>query len=412
MPGPTIIEIPDNAGTVAVIADLHLKSYFSQGSNPLQLHGLEDRLFKESVDALIVAGDLSDTFGPPLEDALAYLTRYAPADRIYVVPGNHDYYAGRLDDENRLRDLVHASGSSFAQKTELRHRSDRYLCATLWTDFDLLGDQEAAKNFARRFMRDFDMIFIEAPGHEWLDPDEVLPRHIVPITAEDTVTLHQEHRGWLEERLAAPHFAGNGRTFVVTHHGPHPSAAGPLDRLSPAFHSNLTEVLQRSDIDTWFFGHSHRRLSSIVAGTRIQNVSIGYPDEDHGDEEDDLAEVCIIAAAPDKQSSNEHRDLSTDRQALEQDFEYALRCRETYAPVLVDKLSPETRASLRQALSGCACPIVPEGDAYYATDVIVVLGRTLATSPPRASSQGARDKGLRCCANLVRLQRRTPVQAV
>lgn len=54
----------------------------------------------------------------------------------------------------------------------------------------------------------------------------------------------------------------------------------------------------------------------------------------------DLAEVCIIVAALDVQSSNELRDLPADRQALEQDFEYALRCRETYAPVLVDKLSP------------------------------------------------------------------------
>tara|TARA_R110000737_G_C14593371_1_gene487929 strand:- start:434 stop:1372 length:939 start_codon:yes stop_codon:yes gene_type:complete len=298
LPGPNIIEIPDNGGTVAVIADVHLKSYFWQGSEPLEFHGLSNRLLQESLDALIVAGDLSDTFGPPLEDALAYLTRYVPADRIHIVPGNHDYYSGRLDDENRLRDLVHGSGSYFTQKTELRHRNDRYLCATLWTDFDLLGDREAAKQFARRFMRDFDMISINAHRREVRDPDEVLPRRIVPITPEDTIAVHLEHRDWLEERLSTPHFAGEGRTFVVTHHGPHPSAAGPLDRLTPAFHSDLTDLLELSDIDTWFFGHSHRRLSSVVAGTRIQNVSIGYADEDHGDEEDDLAEVCFVAPAP------------------------------------------------------------------------------------------------------------------
>lgn len=382
MPSPNIIEIPDNGGAVAVMADLHLKSYFWQGSNPLQFHGLQDRLLRENVDALILAGDLSDTLGPPLEDALAYLTRYVPADRIYAVPGNHDYYAGRLDDENRLRDLVHASGSWFVQKTELRHRSDRYLCATLWTDFDLLGDQEAAKQVARRSMRDFDMISVEARGHERLDPDEVLPRRIVPITPGDTITLHQEHRGWLEERLATPHFACEGRTFVVTHHGPHASAAGPIDGLTPAFHSDLTEVIERSDIDTWFFGHSHRRLSSMVAGTRIQNISIGYPDEDHGDGEDDLAEVCFIAAALNTQSSNEVRELPADRQALEQDFEYALRCSETGIPVLVDKLTPSTRAFLRHVLRACACPVVPEGDAYYATDVIVALSRAATPEPP------------------------------
>lgn len=382
MPGPTVIEIPDNGGAVAVMADLHLKSYFWHGSNPLELHGLEDRLLGENVDALIVAGDLSDTFGPSLQDALAYLSRYVPADRIYVVPGNHDYYSGRLENENRLRALVHASGSWFVQKTELRHRSDRFLCATLWTNFDLLGDQEAAKNFARRFMRDFDMISIEAPGHVSLDSDELLPRRIVPVTPEDITAVHREHRAWLEERLATPHFAGNGRTFVVTHRGPHPSAAGPIDGLTPAFHSDLTEVIERSDIETWFFGHSHRRLSSVVAGTRIQNISIGYPDEDHRDDEDDLAEVCFIAAALNTQSSNEVRELPADRQTLGQDFEYALRCSETSVPVLVDKLTPETRALLRHALRGCACPVVPEGDAYYATDVIVALGRAATPESP------------------------------
>ncbi|MBY5971885.1 metallophosphoesterase [Ferrimonas balearica] len=379
MQSPNIIEIPDNGGAVAVMADLHFKSYLRHGSNPLEFHGLEDRLLGENVDALIVAGDLSDTFGPSLQDALAYLSRYVPADRIHLLPGNHDYYSGRLDDENRLRDLVHASGSWFAQKTELRHRSDRYLCATLWTDFELLGDQEAAKNYARRFMRDFDMISTEASGHEWLDPDEVLPRRIVPVTPEDIIAVHREHRAWLEERLATPHFAGNGRAFVVTHHGPHPSAAGPIDGLTPAFHSNLTEVLERSDIDTWFFGHSHRRLSCTVAGTRIQNVSIGYPDEDHGDDEDDLAEVCFIAAALNTQSSNEVTALPAYRQALERDFEYALRCSETGIPVLVDKLTPSTGAFLRHALRGCACPVVPEGDAYYATDVIIALAGRLGS---------------------------------
>lgn len=91
--------------------------------------------------------------------------------------------------------------------------------------------------------------------------------------------------------------------------------------------------------------------------------------------------VSFIAAAVDTQSSNEHWDMPADRQALEKDFEYALRCRKTYAPVLVDELAPETRAFLSHALRGCACPIVPEGDAYYATDVIVALGRTATPAP-------------------------------
>ena len=42
LPSPTPIEIPDHGGAVAVMADLHLKSYFWHRSNPLEFHGLED----------------------------------------------------------------------------------------------------------------------------------------------------------------------------------------------------------------------------------------------------------------------------------------------------------------------------------------------------------------------------------
>ena len=81
---------------------------------------------------------------------------------------------------------------------------------------------------------------------------------------------------------------------MVTHHGPHISAAGKVDELTAAFHSNLVDIIAVNEIDTWYFGHSHRRFSSEVAGTRIQNVSLGYPSEIHDTSEDDLAQVCFI----------------------------------------------------------------------------------------------------------------------
>ena len=249
----------------------------------------------EKLDALIVAGDLSNTFGNSMRDALAFLGRYLPADRLYVVPGNHDYYAARLDDESPIRDLVRANGSWFAQKTELRHGNDRYLCATLWTDFELLGNRESAMRDARRSMRDYEMISTTASDDATLEVDVIRPGRTSQITPQDTVARHREHRSWLEARLAEAHFAAGGRTFVITHHGPHPAAAGVMESLTPAFHSSLNEIFETYDIDCWYFGHSHRRLSAEIAGTRGQNVSIGYPDEKHGRQEDDLEQVCFVS---------------------------------------------------------------------------------------------------------------------
>jgi len=294
--GCHILKIPDHGGTVAIIADLHFKSYTWHGSNPLAFHGLEGRFQQEKLDGLIVAGDLSDLSGPSLQDALAYLTRYLPANRIYILPGNHDFYGSYLDDEGALRLLVESQGSNFIQKTELRHRDDRYFCATLWTDFNLSGCKEGGMQVAQRLMRDYEMISKTRSGSEALDPDFVQINRTERITPEDTLTVHIDHKSWLSKRLAAPHFACNGRTFVVTHHGPHISAAGKVDELTAAFHSNLDDIVTKNEIDCWYFGHSHRRLSSDIAGTRIQNVSLGYPGERHGASENDLAQVCFVSA--------------------------------------------------------------------------------------------------------------------
>lgn len=381
MPAPPILEIPNNGGTVAIIADLHFQSYRWHGGDPFAFHGLKDRMRREPLDALIVAGDLSEIASQSWDDALNYLGRYVPADRIFIVPGNHDYFGGRLDDESSLRTLARRSGGTLAQKKELRHRDDRYLCATLWTDFELCGDRQAAMDRAARRMRDYDLISKAAARIEVLDVDELRSPQLVRIAPADTIAAHHDHRRWLEERLASRHFAEEGRTFVVTHHGPHPSVAGAMDDLTPAFHSNLQNVIAEYEVDTWFFGHSHRRLSSVVATTRLQNVSLGYAAEEHNEQEDDLAKVCFVPIAqPQRRPRCETGAPSANCKEMEQDLIHALKCREAFAPVLVEELSPDAQAFLREHLNGCVCPVVPQGDAYFATDVILALGRKLRDS--------------------------------
>ncbi|MGB0968292.1 MAG: metallophosphoesterase family protein [Halocynthiibacter sp.] len=104
---------------------------------------------------------------------------------------------------------------------------------------------------------------------------------LVPgASPDDLCDIHRDHRAWLQENLHQPHPSDTaGKTVVVSHHGPHPSVAGNIDRLSPAFHSNLTDLLKAHDIDAWFFGHSHRHFRENVEGVDIRNISIGYPEE-------------------------------------------------------------------------------------------------------------------------------------
>ncbi|UWQ74422.1 metallophosphoesterase [Leisingera sp. M658] len=290
----TPIEIPYQTGKVAVLADLHLDSYRNIGKEPFESHGLDSSLQWAELDALIIAGDLANTPFSNWHAVFAYLSRFMDPSRTIIFPGNHDYYMGFLNADDELEKLAEAAGVHFAQQREVRHGDDRYLCTTLWTDFALLGDVQNAMSVALRNMNDYVQISKRLETGP-LSPFELLGRpQQAAITPEDILSLHKAQRQWLEDRLAEPHWVPNGRSFVVTHHGPHPDAAGQIDDLTPAFHSDLTPLFDQHWIDGWYFGHSHRRLAAQVGSTPVRNVSVGFPLEKHGPEELPLEELCLV----------------------------------------------------------------------------------------------------------------------
>ena len=286
--------IPYESGRIAILADFHIDSYERAGENVVTASGLE-RLFDGSLDALLIAGDLTN--GPPTRwiRGLSYLTHHIAPERIYVIPGNHDYYGAALTDEHLLAEHARSIGAHFVQQAELRHGDTRLLCCTLWTDFDLVGDAEKAMGVAGRIMRDYSQIWKEIPVKPLATGDVIgWQPSVSEIEPEDILALHRDHRDWLERGLMTPHPAGDaGRTVVVTHHGPHLSVAGPIDDLTPAFHSDMTDLIERFEPDAWFFGHSHRRLRAIVGKTDVRNVSVGYAREFHRSESDYLIDACV-----------------------------------------------------------------------------------------------------------------------
>lgn len=284
--------IPYRSGRIAVLADLHWDSYARVGTNPIDAH---DFLYDltSGLDALIIAGDFAN--GPPQvwQTALCEMKQHLTIEHIYILPGNHDYYLHGLDGDAALARHAHEAGAKLIQKRELRHGDTRFFCCTLWTDFELSGYSALSKRVAQRGMQDYQRITKADPEQVPLSAEVVEPQRRVPITPEDTQAVHVDHRRWLEAALGTPHFAGElGRTAVVTHHGPHPAVAGEMDALTAAFHSDLSDLIQRYQPDVWFFGHSHRRLRARLGATDIRNVSVGYPGETLVPGSTRLVDVC------------------------------------------------------------------------------------------------------------------------
>jgi len=270
------LTIPFNSGRIAVLSDLHANTYEHRGTDPITALGLHS-IVNDTLDGLIIAGDLTDGPARSWVQGLAQLTPHAPPERIYVMPGNHDYYGSTLSDDHLLAEHVQSVGAHYVQKEELLHGDTRFICCTLWTDFDLLADAETAMGIAGSVMRDYSHIWVDPPAGSGDGGGISWQRSATEIEPSDTLGVHRDHRAWLEDKLMSPHPCGKaGRTVVVTHHGPHLSVAGPVDGLTPAFHSDLTDLISRFAPSAWFFGHSHRRLRAMVGQSDARNVSVGY----------------------------------------------------------------------------------------------------------------------------------------
>jgi len=269
--------IPYRTGEIVVLADLHFDTYRRFALIPSDVWGLQDMVWNS--DALILAGDLTNGPADRWIQVFQYLSEFIPLNRIYAFPGNHDYYGGHLSDDPALEAVTKNAGAHFVQKQALLHGDTRILCCTLWTDYNLSGEPEIAMRDADLLMADYDRIGAPLPSGT--------PASEVPIMRRDrrlkpreTLRVHQDHRAWLSNCLANPHPSGsNGRTVIVTHHGPHRAVAGDIDTLSAAFHSDMSDVLIQYRPDAWFFGHSHRRLRAKIHATDVRNVSIGYAGE-------------------------------------------------------------------------------------------------------------------------------------
>ncbi len=252
--------------SVLVLSDLHFDHWLEQGRDPFSYQSWD---FWAGLDALIIAGDLCDKPKVRWRPMLAHIGRYMPLDRVYVMPGNHDFYHHVLDGEERLQEIASTAGAHYSQMQQIVIGQTRFLCCTLWTDFASSGDVPTAMAEAQNGMNDYRYIRMQGAKYRKIRP-------------EDTREVHRRHRAWLENALRVPF---SGQTVVVTHHGPVPDVAdGKAPELDPTYTSDLTVIIDQFQPDAWLFGHTHEPITLQRGRTRISNVSLGYPVQVEDDE--------------------------------------------------------------------------------------------------------------------------------
>lgn len=238
-----------------------------QSDQHYEIYGSPKEIVVPEADVFVCAGDL---MREPAE-GVRWLS-HAPYPSIYVV-GNHEYYRGTYTTwrdagaaENERHENVH-----LLEDSTVAIGGVRFIGCTLWTDYALYGEDtiEGAKEIAWRRMNDFNLIryAMGTPGRHW-EPVPLRPNHLSNIHAASKV--------FLDKALSEPF---DGKTVVVTHHGPHKGSIHPRyagDILTAAFVSDLSDLIERHQPDLWIHGHVHSSFDYIVGKTRIIANPKGY----------------------------------------------------------------------------------------------------------------------------------------
>ena len=244
-----------------ILSDLHLEFL----SKPPYAYELPE----VGADVVVLAGDI----GLRHHGAAWAARESARLGKPFLyVCGNHEFYkyrGGLTDTKDIARAAATRGEVHFLERGEVSIGGVRFLGATLWTDFQLFGEQSVsyATWLARREMTDFELIVYSG----WPHRVKLNPSHLKAI--------HRDTRNWLDERLFSERFAGP--TVVVTHHAPLKNSVdvNRYDRqiLAAAYASNLEVLFNRRRVALWVHGHTHRPQDYLHRGVRVVCNPQGYP---------------------------------------------------------------------------------------------------------------------------------------
>lgn len=221
--------------------------------------------FPAEAEIAINAGDVS----APVSRALSWLYQRIVKTGMPVifVAGNHeDYghnYSVSMSGRREIRDRY--PGLHWLENESVVVNGVRFLGCTLWTDYNLCGHPEQAMYDANMAMNDHRAIYLTG--------DDGQQRYFYPA---DALKIHEQSREWLFRELLRKHA---GPTVVVTHHCPHPNSIAPKfvgDAVTPAFCSDLSDIIERFQPTLWVHGHTHDSFDYMIGETRIICNPRGY----------------------------------------------------------------------------------------------------------------------------------------
>lgn len=257
---------------IRILSDLHIE------------HNLPQEVPDCDADLVVLAGDIAN--GRAGIDWAAH-TFDVP---VIYVPGNHEYYESNFDTVDRLMaeasaELAHVqvlNGNVAEFGVDPRKRV-RVIGTTWWTDYTLFGTdrREASMEACAKVMFDHKLIQLAGEDGRW--------RQFLP---QDALERHEAASAWLAAQLAQPF---DGKTVVVTHHGPDLGSLDPRyshDLVSGGFLSRRPDLVAQADL--WIHGHTHTSFDYFIDNSRVVCNPRGYVSRRTGELENGRFDWCYV----------------------------------------------------------------------------------------------------------------------
>ncbi len=248
-----------------ILSDLH--NEFLRNNKNLSNHIWDGFIPDTDAEVIVLAGDI-DTGTQGADWAIAESERLGKPV-IYVL-GNHEFYRQEYSAlKNKITELCDGTDVHCLDRGLYVRGNVRFIGATLWTDYeaDMSTPRDLAMLYVNKALADHHVIKFKA-GDDY--------RKFKPL---DALAIHKQELSWIAKQLAIPF---DGKTVVVTHHGPHNICQHPqypVSAITGAFHSDLSSLIDKNDIGLWVYGHTHANLDERVSDTRIISNQAGYPGE-------------------------------------------------------------------------------------------------------------------------------------
>lgn len=237
---------------ILLMSDLHAEFMTRKQILDPSLLGID---FEQDVDVVLLAGDIH-----PGVLGFEFVRKIWKQQMIIMVAGNHEFYGRSIDRHyQKMQDKAQDLDIVFLQDSSFSLYGVKFVGSTLWTDFNLFGNQPLAMVRSQTEMNDYRKI--NSSMNRKILPHQVLERH-------------QKSREFMFSE-----FQTDDQVIAITHHAPCELSVPErflADELSSAYASRLGNQIAFCGPNIWLHGHTHDSFDYRVGETRVICNPYGY----------------------------------------------------------------------------------------------------------------------------------------